>query len=129
MSNNVPENLRYTKSHEWVKLTDEGDCLIGITDHAQGMLGDIVFVDLPAADTEVAAEEECCTIESVKAASDAYSPIAGTIVESNSKLESSPNLVNSDPYGDGWLFKVKPKNVEDVNNLMTAEEYKKLEEE
>ena len=125
---NIPQDLHFTKSHEWVKL--EGDtCLIGITDHAQGMLGDIVFVDLPAVDTKAGEEEECGTIESVKAASDIYSPIAGTIIEVNTKLESSPNLVNSDPYGEGWLFKVKPDNADDVNKLMSAEEYKKLEEE
>jgi len=128
MSNNVPEDLRYNKSHEWIKLVD-GVCSIGITDHAQGLLGDIVFVDLPAVDRELGAEEECCTIESVKAASDVFSPIAGTIVEVNTKLEISPNLINSDAYGDGWLFKIKPKNLEDFNSLMTAEEYKKLEEE
>lgn len=125
---NIPQDLHYTKSHEWVK--SEGDkCLIGITDHAQGMLGDVVFVDLPTTDTQVGAEEECGTIESVKAASDIYSPIAGKIIEVNTKLESSPNLVNSDPYGDGWLFKIKPDNADDINKLMSAEEYKKLEEE
>jgi glycine cleavage system H protein len=129
MSNNVPEGLRYTKSHEWVKLESNGNCTIGITDHAQGMLGDIVFVDLPDVDKGVAAEEECCTIESVKAATDTYSPIAGTVVEVNTKLESSPSLVNGDPYGEGWLFKIKPKNADDINKLMTPEEYKKFEEE
>lgn len=128
MGNKVPQELHYTKSHEWVKC--EGDtCSIGITDHAQGMLGDIVFVDLPTPDTKVNEEEECGTIESVKAASDLYSPIAGTIVEVNTKLESSPNLVNNDPYGEGWLFKIKPDNADDVKKLMSAEEYKKTEEE
>lgn len=128
MGNNVPQDLRYTKSHEWVKLSDDGNCTIGITDHAQEMLGDIVFVDLPAVDAKVG-DGECGAIESVKAASDLYSPIAGTIVAVNDKLGASPNLVNSDPYGDGWLFKVKPDKVEAVNDLMTAEEYQKLEEE
>jgi len=128
MGNNVPQDLRYTKSHEWVKLESDGNCSIGITDHAQEMLGDIVFVDLPAVDTKVG-EKECGSIESVKAASDIYSPIAGTIVEINTKLESSPNLVNSDPYGDGWLFKVKPDKADDINKLMSASEYKNLEEE
>lgn len=128
MGNNVPQDLRYTKSHEWVKVEGE-NCTIGITDHAQEMLGDIVFVDLPATDTKVTAGGECGAIESVKAASDLFCPIAGTIIEVNEKLEASPNLVNSDPYGDGWLFKLKLDAVTDVDSLMTAEEYQKLEEE
>lgn len=126
---NIPKELRYTKSHEWIKTEADGSCLIGITDHAQSMLGDIVFVDLPAVDTTVKAEEECCTIESVKAASDIYAPLGGEIIEVNAQLEGSPNLVNTDPYGEGWLFRIKPTAASDVESLMTAEDYTKLEEE
>lgn len=124
----IPEDLRYTKSHEWVKLDVDGTCIVGISDHAQSMLGDIVYVDLPAVDTEVSAEEECCTIESVKAASDIYAPIAGVIIEANAQLEGSPTLVNNDPYGDGWLFRIKPNDAADLDNLLSAEEYKEVEE-
>lgn len=126
---NIPKELHYTKTHEWVKKEDDGTYKVGITDHAQSMLGDIVFVDLPKVDTALKAEVECCTIESVKAASDIYAPVAGTIVEVNSQLEGSPNLVNNDPYGDGWLFRIKPSKAGDIDKLLTAADYKKVEEE
>lgn len=114
--------LRFTKDHEWVRL--EGDvATIGITDHAQNALGDVVFVDLPEVGREVAAEEACAVVESVKAASDVYAPIAGEVVERNDALVEDPALINSEPTGQGWFFKVKVANPDEVAALMDAEAY------
>ncbi len=120
---NVPAELKYTKSHEWVRREADGSVTIGITDHAQELLGDMVFVELPEAGRALAAEEDCAVVESVKAASDVYAPIAGEVTESNSALEDSPEIVNQDPYGDGWLFKMKPADDSEIDGLMAADAY------
>ncbi len=120
---NVPAELKYTKSHEWVRREADGTVTIGITDHAQELLGDMVFVELPEAGRALAAEEDCAVVESVKAASDVYAPIAGDVTEANSALEDSPEIVNKDPYGDGWLFKMKPADDSEIDGLMDADAY------
>jgi glycine cleavage system H protein len=118
----VPTDLYYAKTHEWLKI-DENIATVGITDFAQSQLSDITFVELPDVGREVEAGDEVAVVESVKAASDIYAPIAGTIIEVNGDLEDSPDLINSSPYGDGWLFKIEVRKEEDVDNLMSAEEY------
>lgn len=120
---NIPANLKYVASHEWLKLEDDGIITVGITDHAQDLLGDVVFVELPEVGREVSADEEIAVVESVKAASDVYAPIAGEIVEINDELVNSPELANEDPYGKAWFFKIKPANVVDYDDLLSAEEY------
>lgn len=122
---NFPENLRYTKDHEWLNL--DGDiATIGITDFAQSELGDIVFVDINAVGKALHAEEIFGTVEAVKTVSDLFLPVAGTVTEVNAKLESNPELVNSDPYGDGWMVKMKVANPGDVAQMMDAAGYQKL---
>lgn len=120
---NIPADLKYVASHEWLRLEADGTITVGITDHAQDLLGDVVFVELPEVGTEVAADQEIAVVESVKAASDVYAPIAGEIVEINEELVDSPELANEDPYGKAWFFKVKPANPADYDSLMSAEEY------
>lgn len=120
---NIPADLKYVASHEWLKLEDDGIITVGITDHAQDLLGDVVFVELPEVGRTVSADEEIAVVESVKAASDVYAPIAGEIVEINDELVDSPELANEDPYGKAWFFKVKPTNVADYDDLLSAEEY------
>ncbi|MBI2383325.1 MAG: glycine cleavage system protein GcvH [Gammaproteobacteria bacterium] len=122
----IPAELRYVKSHEWAKKLPDGTVLIGITDHAQGALGDLVFVDVPKAGRKVAANEACAVVESVKAASDVYSPIAGEVLEGNAKLADAPETLNQDPYGAGWMFKLKPANPKDVDALLDAAGYQKV---
>jgi len=120
-----PSELRYLKSHEWVK--QEGDVMVvGISDHAQEELGDVVYVELPEIDAECQAGDEIAVVESVKAASDIYVPVAGTIVEVNLKLEDSPELVNEAPYADGWFFKIKVSDLTAVEGLLTAAQYQAL---
>ena len=121
---NVPEELKYTKSHEWIRLEADGSVTIGITEHAQELLGDMVFVELPESGHTLAAEEDCAVVESVKAASDVYAPIDGEITDVNSALEDSPELVNQDPYGEGWLFRMKPADEGELDNLLDADGYK-----
>jgi glycine cleavage system H protein len=118
----VPANLRYTESHEWVRKEPDGTVTIGITDHAQSALGDIVFLELPEAGRSVAAKEEVAVVESVKAASDIYAPIAGEIVAANSDAIDAHESVNTDAYAT-WLFKLKPTNLNDINALLTAAAY------
>lgn len=120
---NIPADLKYVASHEWLKLEDDGIITVGITDHAQDLLGDVVFVELPEVGRTVSADEEIAIVESVKAASDVYAPIAGEIVEINDELVDSPELANEDPYGKAWFFKIKPANVVDYDDLLSAEEY------
>lgn len=120
---NIPANLKYVASHEWLKLEDDGIITVGITDHAQDLLGDVVFVELPEVGRTVSADEEIAVVESVKAASDVYAPIAGEIVEINDELVDSPELANEDPYGKAWFFKIKPANVVDYDDLLSDEEY------
>ena len=119
----VPDDLRYTDSHEWVSM--EGDlCRVGITEFAQSQLADLTFVDLPAVDSDVSAGDEVAVVESVKAASDVYAPIAGTITEVNDSLSDSPEKINEDPFGEGWLFVLKPSDVSEVDGLMDAAAYR-----
>ncbi|CAI1847587.1 Glycine cleavage system H protein [Serratia quinivorans] len=120
---NVPTELKYASSHEWVRDAGNGEYVVGITEHAQELLGDMVFVDLPEAGREVAAGEDCAVAESVKAASDIYAPISGEIIAANDALESSPELVNSDPYGEGWLFRIKASDTAELGNLLDAGAY------
>ncbi len=122
---NYPENLRYTKDHEWVSL-DGNTATVGITQFAQGELGDIVYVDITAVGKNLNAEEVFGSVEAVKTVSDLFLPVAGTITEVNSALESQPELVNSDPYGAGWMVKMTVNNPADVEALMTAEAYATL---
>ena len=119
---NVPSTLKYTKSHEWIRVEDDGTLTIGVTDHGQEALGDIVFLELPEAGRALSAGEACAVIESVKAASDIYAPVAGEIIASNQEAVDAPEAVNGDPYG-AWLFKIKPANAADVDDLLSAEAY------
>jgi len=119
----TPDDLRYSKSHEWVRANADGTATVGITDHAQEQLGDLVYVEVPEADRELAAGDACAVVESVKAASDVYAPIAGSVVAGNEALADSPEVVNSDPYGAGWLLKLRPADAAAVNALMNASEY------
>jgi glycine cleavage system H protein len=118
-----PKNLKYLASHEWVKLEDDGTATVGISDHAQDLLGDIVFVELPEIGQQLEAGSEAAVVESVKAASDIYSPISGEVIEINEKLIDEPDEVNNSPYEDGWLFKIKPDDIESLEGLLSAEEY------
>ena len=126
MSNNVPPELRYTKSHEWVPNNPDGTVTIGITDHAQHALGDLVFAETPEPGRAVAAGEACAVVESVKAASDVYAPIAGAVLEGNGTLADAPEKINSDPYGDGWLWRLMPADAKDVESLLDAGAYEKF---
>ncbi len=119
----VLDNLKYTESHEWIEKLDNGNVRIGITEHAQSALGDIVFVELPEEDS-YATGDECGVVESVKTASDIYTPIAGTIVAVNDALEDAPELINESPYDDGWIFEMEVDNADDLDDLLTAEEYR-----
>lgn len=121
---NIPAELKYVASHEWLRKEEDGTITVGVTEHAQDLLGDIVYVELPEVGDDVAADDEIAVVESVKAASDVYAPIAGEIVAINESLEDEPEIINSDPYGDGWFFRMKPANPEDYDGLMTAEDYK-----
>ena len=122
---NVPAELSHTSEHEWVSaLTAEGTVRVGITDHAQDALGDVVYVDLPSVGDSVAAEDSFGEIESTKSVSDLFAPIAGEIVAVNEGLEDDPALVNSDPYGEGWIIEIRPENADDLANLLDAEAYK-----
>ena len=124
-----PTELKYANSHEWARLESDGTIVVGITDHAQDALGDIVFIELPEIGAEVTAGAEVAVVESVKAASDIYSPITGEVVEVNSGLEDQPELVNGSPYEDGWLFIVRVDSEKDYSALLDAEGYKGLVEE
>jgi glycine cleavage system H protein len=119
----IPENLKYTKTHEWVQVMDDGTIRVGITDHAQDQLGDMVFVELPETGITLNAGEDCAVVESVKAASDVYTPVSGEVIEANENIVDSPELVNKDPYGDGWIFRIKPSDESDMDNLLSASDY------
>lgn len=125
----VPAELKYTESHEWVRSEGNGEYTVGITEHAQKLLGDMVFVDLPEIGTEVNSGDDCAVVESVKAASDIYAPVSGKIIAINPDLENSPELVNSEPYNEGWLFRVKIADESELANLLDAESYRSLLEE
>jgi glycine cleavage system H protein len=121
---NVPADLQYTKTHEWVRALPDGTVEIGITDHAQHALGDLVFVEVPEAGRVVKAGDPCAVVESVKAASDVYSPVAGEVTAGNSRLSSEPEVINTDAYGAGWLMRVRPS--QKVTGLLSAAEYEKV---
>lgn len=121
---NIPANLKYTKTHEWVKITGN-TARVGITDFAQHELTDIVFVELPKKDAALSCGKGCCVVESVKTASDVYAPLSGRVIKINEKAQEAPELVNSDPYGEGWLFELEMKDSGEVSKLLTPDEYKK----
>jgi glycine cleavage system H protein len=121
---NIPSELKYVTSHEWVRNEGDGIVTVGITEHAQDLLGDMVFVELPDIDDQVSTGDDICVAESVKAASDIYAPVSGKIIEVNEALEDAPELVNSDAFGEGWLFKVKMDDASELDNLLDAEGYK-----
>jgi len=123
----IPADLKYTPSHEWVRVEADGTLTVGITHHAQDLLGDMVFIEAPVAGRTLAKGEECAVVESVKAASDVYAPVAGEVTASNSAVESSPEAINQDAYA-AWMFKMKPANAGDVNDLLDAAAYQKLVE-
>lgn len=120
---NIPAELKYIASHEWLRLEDDGTITVGITDHAQDLLGDVVFVELPDVGDIIAVDDEISVVESVKAASDVYAPISGEVVAINEALEDDPEIINSDPYGEGWFFRMKPDYIADYEALLTADEY------
>jgi len=129
MSSNLPSDLRYTKSHEWVRKNPDGTLTVGITDHAQHALGDLVFAEAPEAGRAVGAGEACAVVESVKAASDVYSPVAGEVVDGNAGLGDAPEKINSDPYGEGWLFRLKPTDPKAADALLDGAAYARFLEE
>lgn len=120
---NIPSELRYASTHEWVRNEGDGTYTVGITEHAQELLGDMVFVELPDVDDEISAGDDVAVAESVKAASDVYAPISGKVVAVNEDLEDTPELVNNDAFGDGWMFRVKADDASEVENLLDAEGY------
>jgi glycine cleavage system H protein len=127
---NIPNNLKYLDSHEWARVESDGTVTIGISDHAQGALGDLVFVEVPEVGRALTRGGAAAVVESVKAASDVYSPVSGEVIANNSEaLSATPELVNSDPYGQGWLFKVKPSNNGELASLLDAKGYEKVVEE
>ena len=119
----IPGDLKFLSSHEWARIEDDGTVTVGISDHAQDLLGDIVFVELPEVGKTVVAEGEAAIVESVKAASDVYSPLSGEIIAVNDSLETSPEIINDSPYDDGWFFKIKPDNLDELADLLDAESY------
>lgn len=119
----IPSELKYARTHEWARLEEDGSVTVGITDHAQEALGDVVFVEHPEVGALVAAQEEAGVVESVKAASDIYAPLSGTVLAVNDTLEDAPENVNQDPYGDGWFFRLQPDDAADLDDLMDAEGY------
>ena len=119
----IPSELRYARSHEWARLEEDGTVTVGITDHAQDALGDVVYVEHPEEGQQVNAQEEAGVVESVKAASDIYAPVSGTVVAVNETLVDAPETVNEDPYGDGWFFRIEPDDTAELDELMDAEAY------
>ena len=120
---NIPSHLKYTESHEWVDADEHGNARIGISDHAQAALGDLVFVELPVVGDEISQGDPSAVVESVKAASDIYTPVSGKVVAVNEELDADPAIINSDPYGDGWLFELELIDVEELEGLKDAEAY------
>lgn len=121
----LPGDLEYTDEHEWLRREDDGSVTVGITDHAQAALGDLVYVELPEVDQDLETGGEMAVVESVKAASDVYAPVAGTVLEINEELADDPEKINADPYGDGWIVKIRPDSLDDAK-LMTPDEYQAL---
>jgi glycine cleavage system H protein len=122
----IPTDLKYAKSHEWAKQRPDGTVVVGITDHAQSALGDLVFVEVPKAGRTVTAGEACAVVESVKAASDVYAPIGGEVVEANAALAGAPETLNQDPYGEGWMFRLRPASAAELDRLLDAAGYQKV---
>ena len=120
---NTPSELKYASSHEWARLEEDGTVTVGITDHAQEALGDVVFVELPEVGASLAAGDDAGVVESVKAASDIYAPVGGEVIAINEQLEEEPETVNSDPYHDGWFFKLQPGDTSELDALLSAEDY------
>jgi glycine cleavage system H protein len=120
---NIPEELKYTSSHEWIKLLSDGTVRVGITDHAQTALGDMVYVELPEVGSIYPAQAECAVVESVKSASDLYCPVSGEVVEVNDILVDHAETINRDPYGEGWIFRLRPEDPTDLEDLLDSEEY------
>ncbi|MFP6808353.1 MAG: glycine cleavage system protein GcvH [Pseudomonadales bacterium] len=125
----VRDKLKYAKTHEWARLEEDGTVTVGISDHAQDALGDVVFVELPELDTEFASGDEAGVVESVKAASDIYAPVSGVVIAINDELEDSPEAVNEAPYDGGWFYKLKPADVSELESLLSADAYKLVCEE
>lgn len=123
MSNENPSDLRYSKTHEWIRDNGDETVTIGITEHAQDLLGDVVYVELPEMESSLSAEENCGVIESVKAASDMYAPLDGVVTEVNEELDGEPELINTAPFGEGWIFSMKLKSMSDLEDLMDADAY------
>jgi glycine cleavage system H protein len=123
---NIPSDLKFNKSHEWVRMSPEGIAEIGISDHAQAALGDLVFVEVPESGRKVSAGDACAVVESVKAASDVYAPVSGEVVEGNAALTEAPELINQDPYGAGWLMRVRLSNSAELDSLLDAKAYEDL---
>jgi glycine cleavage system H protein len=122
----IPTELKYTESHEWVKDNGDGTVSVGITDHAQDSLGDLVFVELPEVGKQVQAKDACAVVESVKAASDIYSPLAGEVVAANEALDGAPETINEDPYGEGWIYQLKITNPAELDDLLDAGAYEQV---
>ena len=122
----IPGDLKFLSSHEWVRVEPDGSVTIGISDHAQDLLGDIVFVELPDIGQSIDAETDAAIVESVKAASDVYSPISGEVIEINSILEDQPEIINSSPYEDGWFYKMMPLDLSETDNLLSPEDYSEV---
>jgi len=123
---NVPTDLKYTKSHEWVRVLPEGIAEVGISDHAQVALGDLVFVEVPESGRQVALGDACAVVESVKAASDVYAPVSGEVIEGNAALAETPELINQEPYGSGWLMRIRLGNSAELDSLLDARAYEEL---
>jgi len=123
---NIPVDVKYTKTHEWVRTNDDGSVTVGISDSAQDQLGDMVFIEVPEVGQTLKAEDACAVVESVKAASDVYAPVAGEILEVNEHLADSPETVNEDPYGEGWLFRLQPADASDLNALLDSDAYEEF---
>ncbi|MAV27756.1 MAG: glycine cleavage system protein H [Gammaproteobacteria bacterium] len=119
-----PQEIKYVDTHEWARLEEDGTVTVGISDHAQEELGDVVYVELPEIDAEVNAKEEAGVVESVKAASDIYAPVSGTVIAVNNVLEDAPETVNDSPYDDGWFFKLSPNDVSELDALLPADDYR-----
>ena len=122
----IPTELKFAASHEWARLEEDGCVTVGISDHAQNALGDVVYVELPEQGQPVAAQHEAGVVESVKAASDIYAPVGGTVISINAALDDAPEMVNQDPYGDGWFFKIDPDDVEELTDLLDPAAYAEM---
>ena len=123
---NIPGDLKFLSSHEWIRVESDGTVTVGISDHAQDLLGDIVFVELPEVGQSIDAESDAAIVESVKAASDVYSPLSGEVIEVNALLEDQPEIVNSSPYENGWFYKLNPTDMNELENLLSPEDYSEV---